>query len=226
VKTIMKRLLITIGLGLAIVPNAAGADEPPAQASCELGSQPLIGGDPNRVTIGCNGVNDAFADQLIELTNRMLRDRINPQTVLAKLDEVERVPDDGVARTLNDLQRQAIIQTLHGQDNAQIMITAHPSVDDSAGYAKDLATPLLMAGWQIEGHQVRRTAPKPLEPVQGVAIVVRDTNAPPKKALRLKAALTAAKVAAPFVSDPRFDAEATMLWIGKRPVFTQADAAK
>jgi hypothetical protein len=62
--------------------------------------------------------------------------------------------------------------------------------------------------------------------VQGVAIVVRDTNAPPKKALRLKAALTAAKVAAPFVSDPRFDAEATMLWIGKRPVFTQADAAK
>src|ERR1051325_546354 len=142
----MKRFFISLGLGLALAPNAAGADEPPAQASCEIGSQPLIGGDPHRVTTGGNGVSDAFADQLIELTNRMLRDRINPQTVLAKLDEVERVPDDGVARGLNDLQRQAIIQTLHGQDTAQIMITAHPSVDDSAGYAKELATPLLMAG--------------------------------------------------------------------------------
>jgi hypothetical protein len=222
----MKRLLIAIALGLAIAPNAAGADEPPAQANCEIAAQAMIGGDPNKVTIACYGINDAFAEQLIGLAHRMLRDRINPQTVLAKLDEVERVPEDGVARTLDDVQRQVIIQSLHGQDAAQIMITAHPNVDDSAGYAKDLATPLLMAGWQIEGHQVRRTAPKALEPVQGVAIVVRDTNAPPKKAQRLKAALTAAKVTAPFVSDPRFDAEATMLWIGKRPGFMQADAAK
>ena len=221
----MNRLFIAIGLGLAIVPNAAGADEP-VQTNCEIASQPIIGADPNKVLIACYGINDAFANQLAELMNRMLRDRLDPQMVTAKLDEVERVPDDGMARGLNDLQRQAIIQTLHGQDTAQIMITAHPSVDDSAGYAKDLATPLLMAGWQIEGHQVRRTAPKPLEPVQGVAIVVRDTNSPPKKALRLKAALTAAKVTAPLVADPRFDAEATMLWIGKRPVFMQADAAK
>src|SRR5207248_8651172 len=211
---------------VVLVPSAVRADDPPAPASCAIAAQPLFGGDAANVTISCSGINEAFANQLAALMSRILRDRLDPQMVNAKLDEVERVPDDGVARTVDDSQRQAIIQTLAGKDTEQITIIAHPAVEDSAGYGKDLATPLLMAGWQIEGHQVRRTAPKPLEPVQGVAIVVRDTNAPPKKALRLKAALTAAKIAAPLVADPRFDAEATMLWIGKRPVFMQADAAK
>jgi len=221
----MKRILIAIGLGLALAPIPAGADEAP-QASCDIAPQPLIGGDPNKVLIACWGISDAFAGQLAELMNKLLRERIEPQALAAKLDEVERAPEEGVARSLNDVQRQAIIQSLSGQDTAQIMVLAHPAVDDSAGYAKDLATPLLMAGWQIDGHQIRRAAPKPLDPVQGVAIVVRDANAPPKKAQRLKAALTAAKLSAPILSDPRFDAEAAMLWIGKRPVFMQADAAR
>jgi hypothetical protein len=83
-----------------------------------------------------------------------------------------------------------------------------------------------MAGWQIEGHQIRRAAPKTLDPVSGLAVVVRDRDAPPQKAVRLRAALTAAHVNAPLVSDPSLAAEATVLWIGKRPTFMQADAAK
>jgi hypothetical protein len=83
-----------------------------------------------------------------------------------------------------------------------------------------------MAGWQIEGHQIKRAAPKLLETVPGVALVVRDKDAPPPKAVRLRAALAAARVSAPLVSSPSLAADAAMLWIGKRPVFMQADAAK
>lgn len=224
----MKRLSIAIGFGIVcLLPNAARADDPPAGPNCAIAAQPLFGGDPNYVTIACSGINDAFANQLADLMTRILRDKLDPQMVNAKLDEVERTPDDGVPRTLNDGQRQAIIQALAGKDAEQITITAHPNVEDSAGYGKDLAAPLLMAGWQIEGHQIRRAAPKALDPVQGVALVIRDKDAPPKKALRLKAALTAAHVNAPFVSDPSLAAEATMIWVGKRPIFMQAaEAAK
>lgn len=223
----MKRHSIAIGLGLVLLlPAAARAEDPPAAPNCAIAAQPLIGGDPNTVTIACSGINEAFANQLADLMNRMLRERLDPQTVNAKLDEVERVPDDGVPRSLNDGQRQAIIQSLAGKEAAQIAVVAHPSVEDSAGYGKDIATPLLMAGWQIEGHQIRRTTNKTLDPVPGVAIIVHDKDAPPQKAVRLKAALAAAHVTAPIVSDPSLAAEATMIWIGKRPTFMQADAGK
>ena len=223
----MKRLLIAIGLGVFLLaPAAVRADDPPAPASCALSTQPLFGGDPNAVTIACSGINEAFANQLAGLMTRILRDRLDPQLVNAKLDEVERAPEDGVARTLEEGQRHAIVQALAGKDAEQITVTAHPAVEDSAGYAKELATPLLMVGWQIEGHQIRRAVSKTLEPVPGVAVVVRDQNAPPKKAQRLKAALSAGHVNAPFVSDPSLAPEATVLWIGKRPVFVQADAPK
>jgi hypothetical protein len=223
----MKRLTIAIGLSIALfLPNAARADDPPAGPNCAIAAQPLFGGDPNTVTIACSGINDAFANQLADLMTRILRDKLDPQMVNAKLDEVERVPDDGVPRTLNDAQRQTIILALAGKDPEQITITAHPIVEDSAGYGKDLATPLLMAGWQIEGHQIRRAAPKALDPVPGVALVIRDKDAPPKKALRLKAALAAAHINAPLLSDPSLAPEATMIWVGKRPVFMQAEAAK
>jgi hypothetical protein len=223
----MKRLSIAIGLGLVLLaPRPARADDPPAPANCALSAQPLFGGDQNTVTIACSGVSEAFANQLAELMTRILRDRLDPQMVNAKLDEVERAPEDGVARTLDEAQRHAIVQTLAGKEAEQIAVVAHPAVEDSAAYAKELATPLLMVGWQIEGHQIRRAVSKTLEPVHGVALVVRDKSAPPQKAQRLKAALAAARVNAPFASDPSLAAEATMLWIGKRPVFVQADAPK
>lgn len=223
----MKRLSLAICLSfLLLAPGAGRADDPPAPASCAVSTQPLFGGDASAVTIACSGINEAFANQLAELMTRILRDRLDPQLVNAKLDEVERAPEDGVARTLDEAQRHAIVQNLAGKDGEQITITAHPAVEDSAAYAKELATPLLMVGWQIEGHQIRRAVSKTLEPVQGLAVVVRDKNAPPPKAQRLKAALSAARVNAPFASDPSLAPEATVLWIGKRPVIVQADAPK
>jgi hypothetical protein len=223
----MKRPLIAFCLGLVLlVPVAALADDAPAPANCAFSAQPLFGGDPNSVTIACSGIDEAIANQLAALMTRILHDRLDPQMVNAKLDEVERTPDDGVARALDEAQRQVIVQNLAGKGAEQIAITAHPSVEDSAGYAKDIANPLLMVGWQIEGHQIRRAAPKALELVRGVALVVRDRDAPPQKAVRLKAALTAARVNAPIVSDPSLAPESTMLWIGRRPGFMQADAAK
>ena len=220
----MKRMLLPLALGLFSFSSSAYADDP---AGCGLTSAPLLAQPDGSVLIGCiGGINDAFGSQLVDVLNKIVRDRLDPRAVLAKLEEIEGVPDDGVARSVSDSQQQAIVQSLAGKQAEQIAITVHPSVEDSAGYAKDIAAPLLMAGWQIEGHQIRRAAPKVLEPVTGVAVVVRDRNAPPQKAVRLKAALSAAHIAALFVSDPSLAPEAAMLWIGKRPVLMQAEAAK
>ena len=223
----MKRLLIAVGLGLFVLSPAARADDAPPLAVCGLTSAPLLAASDGNVLIGCSGgVSDAFGNQLAEVLNRILQNRLDPQMVLAKLDEIDRVPDDGLPRVVDDGQRQAIVQSLVGKQSEQIAITAHLAVDDSAEFAKGIAAPLVMAGWQIEGHQIRRAASRALDGVHGVAIVVRNRDAAPPKAMQLRSALSAAHIGSQFVSDPNLAPDATVLWIGRRPVFMQVEAGK
>jgi hypothetical protein len=218
----MNRLLPAIGLLLLLTAPARADDAPPA--ACNMITSLLVSQDQGTVSIACTGATEALGNQLADVLSRIMQDRIDPDTVLAKLDELERVPAEGVARKLDDLQRQAVIQALVGKPADQISISAHLGEPDSGDYAKDLAQPLIMAGWQIDGHQVRRIAPKNLEGVHGVALVVHDRDTVPAKALLLRSALSAAHIMAPLVVDPTLPPGATMLWIGRHPVFLGADA--
>jgi hypothetical protein len=205
--------------------GAAYAQAP--HAGCTLASASFLAQpDQGNVTINCTGLSEAFGKQLAEIMTRILRNRVDPQMVLAKLAEVDRGPGEGVARTLAEHHRQLIIQSLLGKPPAQIAIAAHLAVEDSAEFAKAIAAPLLMVGWQIEGQQIRRAAPKSLEAVHGVALVVKDRGAPPPKALQLQAALAAAQIGAVLVSDPALAPDAALLWVGRRLSATPAEAAK
>jgi hypothetical protein len=220
----MKRLVVALLFALVALSPAARADEP---IGCGLTSAPLMAQPDGSILIGCTGgVTDAFGEQLVLVLNRILQNRIDPLAVLAKLDEVDGVPDEGVARAVNEVQRHAIIEALSGKEHASVAIVAHPLVEDSAEFAKGIATPLTMVGWQIEGNQIRRAAPKAIENIAGVAIVVRNRDAVPPKALQLKKALAAGSIAAQLVSDPGVPEGGAMIWVGRRQVFMQADAAK
>lgn len=226
----IKRSCLAFGLSLGIVAlmaTTASRAEDASTAGCTLGSASFLASpDQGEVTINCSGLSEAFGRQLADIMSRILQNRLDPQMVLAKLEEVDRVPEAGVARTVDDQQRHAIIQTLLGKPAAQVAITAHLSVEDSAEFAKAIATSLMMVGWQVEGNQIRRAAPKALDPVAGVALVVRDRGTPPEKASQLKAALAAARITAVLVSDPGMAADATLLWVGRRLNFAPTEAAK
>jgi hypothetical protein len=224
---LMNRFYLALGLVLVVSAGAARAEDAALPAGCALASASFLSQpDQGDATINCSGLSEAFGQKFAEIMNRILQDRLDPQMVLAKLDEVDRVPEVDVARTFDEDQRQLMIKNLLGKPAEQIAITAHPMVEDSAEFAKAIATQLLMLGWQIEGHQIRRAAPKLLEPVRGVALVVRDRGAAPKKALLLKAALAAAHINASLVADPALPPEATLLWIGRRPQFSATELAK
>jgi hypothetical protein len=213
----MKRLVVVLLFALAALSPAARADD---ALGCALTSAPLMAQPEGSVLIGCvGGVSDAFGEQLVAVLNQILQNRMDPEAVLAKLGEVGSIPDEGLARTVSDVQRQAIIQALSGKDSGQVAIVAHPLVDDSAEFARGIAAPLTMVGWQIEGNQIRRAAPRAVEAVTGVAVVVRDRDAPPPKALLLKKALAAGSIGAQLVSDPGLPEATAMIWIGRRPVF-------
>ena len=218
----MKRLVVATFCTLLALSPGARAEDP---LGCALTSAPLMAQPDGSILIGCTGgVTEPFGDQLALVLTKILQNRMDPQAVLAKLDDIDSVPDEGVARTVNDAQRHAIIEALHGKENGQVAIVAHPLVEDSAEFAKGIATPLTMVGWQIEGNQIRRAAPKALENITGVAIIVRNIAAAPPKALQLKKALAAGSIGAQLVADASVPEGGAMIWIGRRPVFMQANA--
>ena len=221
----MRRSALAFSLLLCLSATTARAqDAPPgcAVAGTNIPAQQ----DQGEVQFNCNGLSEAVGRQLADIMTRILQDRLDPTMVFAKLDEVDKIPGEGVARIVDDKQKQLLLQNLNGKPGGVIAVTAHPAVEDSAEYAKQIATSLLMVGWQIEGQQIKRTAPPTLDPVLGIAIVVRDRNAAPPQALRLKAALNAAHIGAALVADPAMAPDAALLWIGRRRVMAATEAGK
>ncbi len=223
---LMMRFAIALAFCLVVSAGAARAQDAPS-AGCTIAAASFLSQQPEgNVTIGCTGLSEALGQQLAEILTRIVQNQIDPQLVMAKLDEVGGAQQQGGARTVDENQRQLIIRNLAGKPVGQIAITAHPMVEDSAEFAKGIATSLLMVGWQIEGQQIRRAAPKSLEPVRGIAVVVRDRDAAPPQALQHKAALTAAHIGAALVADPSVAPDATLLWVGQRPAFMSPEPAK
>src|SRR5262250_2166573 len=135
----MERLAVALLFAPVVLVStpAARAEDP---IGCALTSAPLMAQPEGSVLIGCTGgVTEAFGDQLVLVLNKILQNRMDPQAVLAKLDGIDGIPDEGVARTVSDAQRHAIIEALHGKDSGQVAIVAHPIVEDSAEFAKGIA---------------------------------------------------------------------------------------
>lgn len=208
-------------LTLALLPGAALAEEAPA-VGCGIAEGALLAQLQGQVMINCVGVSDEFGAQLAGILTYVLQHRLDPELVVAKLGEIEGLPPGDTPRSLSSDQGQAILQALVGQPSEQIGVVAHPQGSDSIDYAVALATRLGMAGWKIEGNQVRRMVPPGLDDISGLVLVVHDDKAPPDKAVRLKAALAKAKILLPMISDAKLPADRALLWVGKRPSFNTA----
>ncbi len=215
----MRRLVLTLALILAPMATARADDAVSPDNPCSVSVNVLATPDQGGVTIACNGVGEVFGNQFTDILNVILTRRLDPQQVMAKLAELDPVPNASAARDLDGANRQLLVQALVGKQPEQIAIGADPKEADAGDYGKAIATGLLMVGWQVEGNQIIRKEIPALNGVHGVALVVRDEASPPAKAVALRTALKAAHVEVAFRSDPSLGGDATLLWIGKRPTF-------
>jgi hypothetical protein len=220
----MTRLIPALLSALFLFPTNAFADDPapPGTQGCGVVSSALISQDKGQVMINCIGVTEEFGGQLAGILTYVLQQRLDPELVLAKLEEVQSIPAGDVPRILNASQGQTIVQALLGKPSAQVAIVANPEGKDTADYALAIASQLQLGGWQIAGGQIRRMVPQALAEISGLVLVVHDANSPPDAALRLKQAMAGAKMFVPIISDASLASDATMLWVGKRPEFNAA----
>jgi hypothetical protein len=223
----MKSLLSALlGLLLFLPLPALADDAPPAsqgsERGCGLVSGALISQGQGQVMINCVGVSEEFGGQLAGILTYVLQHRLDPEIVVAKLDEIEGVPVGDAPRNLTADQGQTLVQSLLVGKPASITITADPDGAEAGNYALAIATRLGMAGWTIEGSQITRAVPPGLDEIHGMVLVVHDEKAPPEIALRLKKAMAAAKIFLPIIARPEIGADAAMLWVGKRPTVNAA----
>ena len=227
----MKSLVPALLGALVLLPVATWADDakPPTDASaqqgqgCGMADGAFVNQDGGTVTINCVGVTAEFGGQLAGILTYVLQRRLDPEIVIAKLDEIDGVPAGNAPRNLTADQGQALVQSLVASGKpATVAVTADPDEPDAANYALAIATRLGMAGWQIAGSQISRTVPSGLEDIHGLVLVVHDEKKPPVMAEELKKAMAAAKIFLPIISRDNVAADAAMLWIGKRPVLNTA----
>lgn len=214
----MKSCLVAFFAAAVVLPAAALADGNAQQEKgCGIASGAFVAQTDGQVTINCVGVTPEFGAQLAGVLTEVLRRRLDPELVVAKLAEIEGLPPDDAPRTLSADQGQTLVQGLAGDKPAKVSISADPEGAEPGGYALAIATRLGMAGWRIDGDQIRRSVPPGLADMRGLVLAVRDEKAPPEKATRLKQAMAAAKIFVPIVSKPDLGPEAALLWVGKRP---------
>jgi hypothetical protein len=218
----MKSLIPALLSALLLVPAARADDAQPSEQGCGLVSGALVSQGDGQVMINCVGVTEEYASQLAGILTYVLQRRLDPEIVIAKLDEVEGLPPDNTPRNLTADQGQALVQALVGGKPASIAITADPDGPEAGNYALAIATRLGMAGWVIEGSQIRRTTPPGLEEVRGIVLVVHDEAKPPEMAMQLKKAMATAKIFLPIISRPDIAPGAALLWVGKRPMLNAA----
>jgi hypothetical protein len=223
----MKSLIPALLSALLLVPAVAWADDsaqpsPKPEQGCGMADSAFVNQDGGQVTINCVGVTAEYGGQLAGILTYVLQHRLDPEIVVAKLDEIEGAPIDDAPRALSAGQGQTLVQSLVGKPTGQIAIVANPAAKDGGDYALAIATKLQMAGWQIAGSQIRRVVPPGLEEIHGLVLVVHDEKSPPDMALRLKQAMGSAKIFLPIISDPTLTPDAALLWIGKRPELSTA----
>ena len=220
----MKSFIPAMLGALVLMPTAALADDAAAQQEqgCGLVVNALISQGDGHVMLDCAGVTEEYGKQLAGILTYVLQRRLDPELVIAKLDEVEGVPPGDAPRTLTADQGQALVRSLVAGKPAVITVSADSEGQEAGNYALSIATRLGMAGWQIEGNQISRNVPKGLDDIHGMVLVVKDEKNPPEKAVQLKKSMAAAKIFVPIISRPDIAADAALLWVGKRPTLNSA----
>lgn len=215
----MKSLLPALLSALFLLPATAQAEDAQTSAQgCGLVANALISQGDGHALIDCVGVDAELGKQLAGVLTYLVQRRLDPEIVVAKLNEVDGAPANNEPRNLTADQGQELVKGLAAGKPAAVAISADPDGPEPGGYALAIATRLGMAGWQIEGNQIRRTIPPGLEDIHGVVLIVKDDKAPPEKAVELKKAMALAKLFVPIISKPDMAAGAALLWVGKRPI--------
>src|SRR6476646_8412480 len=104
---LMNRFVLAVA-AVSIVSSAALEQNAPQPFRNVIGTNPLTQSESD-VTIACSGMPEAMAGPLTAVLTRILQERLDPQQVNAKLNEVAALPVEGAARTVTHDQRQAIV---------------------------------------------------------------------------------------------------------------------
>jgi hypothetical protein len=145
---------------------------------------PIAPNNSGTITIQCGGISPKLANQLIEMMNRIAKDR-DPDAVMTKLDAilkgVNEIRDATAPRRLTNAQRDAIVSRLTSLSRPRLSILILNGNAEIEDLRKDFQDVFKRLGWALDSEKYGML---PSE-FRGISVGVKNQQNHPPAADRL-----------------------------------------
>jgi hypothetical protein len=141
---------------------------------------PAVSGSNNKFTITCQGISDKLGAQLTDLVNRIAKNQVDAEAVMAKLDGclkgIHDVQEQQAPWRMTDIQRSRLKQLLAGH-HAKVEVHVIGADRNAALFGIDLLETL--REYNTEPPTVGLTVDYALNPqIEGLVILVNHADTP------------------------------------------------
>lgn len=201
--------LILLSVLLAV---CAYGQMPSGSATTSGPCSPAVPGSNNRFVINCPGMSGEQFNRLLEILNRIARDRLDPKVVMAALEDIKKgidqIREKQSPRELDLRQKETLKEMLRGHPQ-KVMVEVLANDKEAAEFGDKLSKALGESGWDA-GFVFAV-----LTPFSGLTIIVRDAQFP--EAALLQQALRAVGIEAGGSLDPSMGPGQIILRVGSKP---------
>jgi hypothetical protein len=109
-----------------------------------------VTGNSNTFTITC-GIGKQQGDALLKIMNKILANQLDPDAVMAKLDEiqkgVEKIREASAQRHLTPAQKTALLERLKSLPKPRLIFRLENGTAEVAAFADDFVEVFMQLGW-------------------------------------------------------------------------------
>lgn len=214
-------------LSLLFAMPCLGQTKATGEAKTTGPCSPAVTGSSNQFTINCQGISAKQGEEFLKILNKIAKNELDPDTVMAKLDEiakaVQKISTPLPKRRISPGDRTEIIALLsHKTGTAGVSAIANNP--EAYQFAQDWYDVLKAAGWKMQDATVRVFMSVGM-PFSGVILKIHGQPAGtgsvsiPRDSLEGRVAMSLEKVNGSLAVEPYPDMPdgTVLLEIGPRP---------
>lgn len=168
---------------------------------------PAVTSSNNQITITCTGISDKLGAQLVDLLNRVAKNQIDAQEIMAKLDSCLQGTKPW---KLTEDQKKQLQQSVRGMIHAKIEFRSLISDENAALMAADLDAALKDAGLNVDPQPLPVIGPQ----FEGITILVSHVF---PDVILLRSSLTDLGIKVTGSLEPKIADDTIRIIVGNKP---------
>jgi hypothetical protein len=177
---------------------------------------PIAPNNSGTITIQCGGISTKLGNQLVVILNRIAKNQLDPDAVMAKLDEIQRgvneIREAGAPRRLSNPQRDVLVSRLTPLSKPRLSVLVLNGSAEIEDLSKDFQDVFKRLGWPL-GNQLYGMVPSSF---RGISVGVKSQQDHPAAAEVLVRTLTEMGFLVEASADSKLQADEIRLVISSK----------